>query len=602
MRLRKKWIAGMLAAMLGFSVVLPANAQETPIIDESRSCSLTIYKYDRTGAEKDGVGESFTATGEADPEAERRYEAYAVPGVEFSYLRIGEIKTRTTSGLEAGSAQVEVLYGLDEAAREQMTGIGIAAARDIQYTEGGRSYFSSDTLTKGLSSVLSERPTTVRSLLENYVRENGGRQYSVTDENGRISVSGLTPGLYLVAETAVPEDVVSTVEPFFVSLPMTNREGTEWIYDVTVYPKNQTGMPELVKEVAQVREIGELPSSDDYGESVSASEGDRLTYRITSQMPMITSTSTYLTEYTFVDSLSAGISYCKGDVALAWYGADGSLRETWQQAKNSGMFTVTYEKQEDGGEEMRIVLTQAGLSAVNHVFSEGKVEITYQAELNPDLSAICGEPGNPNQVELTWRRTNQDYYDTLEDECRVYTYGLLLEKQFQTGDGDFGEVKFRLKNETDGYYVTAREEENGVYYVTGGAAEAEGGTEFIPDSEGKFRLLGLEEDSYELTEIQTAEGYLLLKEPIRLSITAEENGRERVGAASVNGETVEMNSWGTFEHALAPILVVNQPGFRIPLTGDNGMFFLPAAGLAAGTLALILLLQFKRKDVGKEQE
>lgn len=603
LKIRRRWLAEMLAVMLGFSLVLPANAQEGPVMDETRSCSLTIYKYDRTKAAEDGVEERFITAGEADPNAKQRYEAYVIPGVEFGYLRIGDVTTRTSTGPDSGAARVEVLYGLDESAREQMAGTGIVSAGDVRYSGRGRSYFSSDTLIKGLSSALSERPTAVKSMLEDYVRQSGQRQSLVTDENGRASVSGLAPGLYLVAETAVPEDVVSTVEPFFISLPMTNREGTEWIYDVTVYPKNRTGMPELTKEVAEAGEGGEESRQPEgYGPSASASEGDLLAYRITSRMPAITSSSTYLTEYTFVDSLSGGISYRKGDVSLAWYGADGSLKETWRQAGNSGMFTVDYEGGTDGGETMRIRLTQSGLSAVNHVFSEGRVEITYQARLNSDPSAVCGDSGNPNEVELIWRRTNQDYYDTLKDECRVYTYGLALEKQFQTGSGSFREVKFRMKNETDGYYVAAREEEEGVYYVTGGAPEAEGGTGFIPNSEGKLWIFGLEGDEYELTEVETADGYLLLKEAIRLTIRAEESGRERTGTALVNEKETELIAWGDSTNALAPLVVVNQPGFRIPLTGDKGMFFLPSAGLAAGALALILLLQFKRKRPGKERE
>ena len=45
----------------------------------------------------------------------------------------------------------------------------------------------------------------------------------------------------------MPENVISTCNPFFVSLPMTTMDGKNWNYDVTVYPKNQTGNPTLEK-------------------------------------------------------------------------------------------------------------------------------------------------------------------------------------------------------------------------------------------------------------------------------------------------------------------------------------------------------------------
>ena len=72
-----------------------------------------------------------------------------------------------------------------------------------------------------------------------------------TDANGHSKVSGLEQGLYLVVETRVPENVISTCNPFFVSLPMTTIDGKDWNYDVTVYPKNQTGNPTLEKTVRE---------------------------------------------------------------------------------------------------------------------------------------------------------------------------------------------------------------------------------------------------------------------------------------------------------------------------------------------------------------
>ena len=51
--------------------------------------------------------------------------------------------------------------------------------------------------------------------------------------------------------------VIDTTAPFFVSLPMTSVDGnnatdggTRWMYDVTLYPKNLTGIPTLEKDPA----------------------------------------------------------------------------------------------------------------------------------------------------------------------------------------------------------------------------------------------------------------------------------------------------------------------------------------------------------------
>ena len=55
----------------------------------------------------------------------------------------------------------------------------------------------------------------------------------------------------------------------------------------------------------------------------------------------------------------------------------------------------------------------------------------------------------------------------------VYTFGLNLKKIFSDEKGDAAKVQFRLYNKTDDCYVTAKEAEQGVYYVTGKTAEKE---------------------------------------------------------------------------------------------------------------------------------
>lgn len=57
---------------------------------------------------------------------------------------------------------------------------------------------------------------------------------------GAAVFSDLDLGIYLVIETGVPDAVTTSVKPFLVSIPMTTVEGDEWLYDVQVFPKNET--------------------------------------------------------------------------------------------------------------------------------------------------------------------------------------------------------------------------------------------------------------------------------------------------------------------------------------------------------------------------
>lgn len=61
-----------------------------------------------------------------------------------------------------------------------------------------------------------------------------------TAGDGTAVADNLELGLYLVVETDMPDAVKQAAEPFLVSIPMTSVDKTNWLYDVTVNPKNVT--------------------------------------------------------------------------------------------------------------------------------------------------------------------------------------------------------------------------------------------------------------------------------------------------------------------------------------------------------------------------
>ena len=79
-----------------------------------------------------------------------------------------------------------------------------------------------------------------------------------TDGVGTAIASGLKLGLYLVVETDKPDAVKETTEPFLVSIPMTSVDTTNWLYDVTVNPKNVT-----TYGAATLKKVGYTGSTQD---------------------------------------------------------------------------------------------------------------------------------------------------------------------------------------------------------------------------------------------------------------------------------------------------------------------------------------------------
>ncbi len=241
----------LMAVVMALGLITTAFAE--PTIDPAKKASLSIYKYDITTAGKDGAwdAESYVSTGLHDDAVIDKLSKYAIQGVEFTYLRVADITMNNE--LVDGQRQVGVLYGFDNSDRSSavLSAIGLTAT-DAHKTDNGVNYFTSDMLNNKLAAALAANATTVKNALEAAVK-SGGVVMTETDATGHTSASDMEQGLYLVVETCVPENVTSTCNPFFVSLPMTTIDGTAWNYDVTVYPKNQTGNPTLDKTVREAK-------------------------------------------------------------------------------------------------------------------------------------------------------------------------------------------------------------------------------------------------------------------------------------------------------------------------------------------------------------
>ena len=470
-------------------------------------------------------------------------------------------------------------------------------------------YYQSDVLISALSTALKANATTVKNALEAYVTESGTAM-PLTDTYGKTKAENLELGLYLVVETRVPEMVTSTCNPFFICLPMTSSGGS-WIYDVTVYPKNLTGNPTLDKTLRESKDDtgnhkGTNDIDDGYAETGTASDGDSVDYQIISTLPSITSASTYLTSYTFADTLSRGITYNKHDVVLEFFTDAACTDPVAKWAETDGKFTVTYSSTDTGESGMTIEMTADGLkemntavysdaSMVNSGYSDCTLRITYAATVNSSADVVYGDNGNPNEVVLTWKRTSQNSYDTLKDDARVFTYGLELTKLFSDGKGDFSKVQFIMQNKTDGYYVKARlDEATGVYYVTDHVADKKDATRLVPtakDGKGKILVKGLEDDEYTVTEIKTADGYTLLKKGISVVISRKDAST----SAAVDGKQAAMLADNGSANALVPLSVVNTSGFDLPATGDRGVWMYGLAGILLMTASAACIIIARKR-------
>lgn len=647
------------------------DLEDSDIIDYSKTGSLSIYKYDITAAEAAGAyheGDRF-ANGEKDAVVEEAMADYAIKGVQFTYLRVGDIETY--SNTKGGSSQVNVVYEIPEKLAEilkldagdayNMNEDGVAE----KCTNKGVLHYDSTQLSDALAAILAEDELAATSALEEYLNDYATQDDTAdgsvntdattgvtavdmpkTDATGYTHVEGLELGLYLLVETEVPEQVTSTTNPWFVSLPFTNMTpdeagggtgsegGDVWLYDMTCYPKNQTGNPTLDKSVRNAysntnavddkngtvnRGDAYVSSADsdslivfnddsnnpnnsadkdeaayvanrggytadgqhagqggagysydyEYRDINTASAGDVLDYILVSKLPTITSKGTFLSEYTFEDVLSAGLTYNK-DVKIAFYDnpTDANANNTANAVDKWNLTSGNYSQLvdvdvtttngnvewKDGSSQLTVKMTELGLTKLNgeggngnniagqgggkvsnNSYSDLYMVVYYTVTVNSDASLVLGDEGNENDVMLTWSRTSDSYYNTLEDRNYVYAYSLDLTKQFSDDAGDMSKVAFKLYNTTDAYYVNAvqSEENPAVWYVTGKTVDKDAATTFVPTEDGKIVVYGLEADTYGMTEITTDNGYTLLEDSINVAITPT----DREINASVAGVT-----------------------------------------------------------------
>lgn len=178
----RKMLAGVLsAAMVLSTMTVTAFAAETkmPTIDTTKKGSITINKYE---------GDDTTKP---------------LEGVTFTIYKIAD--------LEQGSNPVELKY------KSLITGVNITS--ETKYND-------------------------IKSVVDAKIADGSltGTSATTVMESGKATAkfTELDLGIYLVEETKAPSQVVNKTANFLVSVPMTNEDGDDWVYDIIANPKNET--------------------------------------------------------------------------------------------------------------------------------------------------------------------------------------------------------------------------------------------------------------------------------------------------------------------------------------------------------------------------
>lgn len=208
-----------------------------------------------------------------------------------------------------------------------------------------------------------------------------------TGEDGSCKFEQLPMGLYYVEETDVsgaqlkdgqtwkPVSITKGVDPFFVTTPLANETTKKWIYDVNVYPKNDTST-DLPKKT---------PAVSPNKLNIASDKSTTMSWDITIPLNLV-SPATKFTTIKFTDPLmkdlefdsASGISnvkiskFAKGsDTASTTNGDSKDLTKDTDYAVNADATkTYTVNNESKNFTLVTVNLNESGLNKANELYAK----------------------------------------------------------------------------------------------------------------------------------------------------------------------------------------------------------------------------------------
>lgn len=652
----RKMLAGVLSAAMVLSTMTVTAFAETSrttpaTIDTTKTGTITIHKYEYNGTpDTKGTGE----TSDADKVPS---DAKALEGAGFTIYKVADVNDLTTYY----SANPTDLPSVNT------------------YVENGK----------------------IKSV---YSTSQVGEEVK-TNAKGIAEFKTLDLGFYVVVETTTPDKVTTPVDPFIVSVPMTTKDGDNWLYDVHVYPKNKTTYGGVTLEktgkngtkLEGVTFVLQKQNGDKW-DNVTTSESDNKPLNlITNDKGQITvnglSQGTYrfietnrgdndgyimdgATTYMFTVNPEGTITYNdqtekkititvkneKPDMTKQVKERD---KDNWKQDADYNVgdmvpykitidvpsnitklkeFTLTdtptnlddktdtvslqcdnadvdknaYSVAKEGEHGFKITFITEKMA----LYAGKQIVVTYNAELLS--TAVTTTKGNPNTAKLEYsnkilpKQDDKDNpnkpespdtkpgKDSIEDNAVVYTFKLQIQKNAADTNKGLDGVTFDLYKKVSAGTEGALSTEEADKFGFESASTWKKVETLTTRDGGKVEKSGLANGTYYLVETKTAEGYNLLKAPVKVELNivyttttktewvTDENGvKTLVKNEITKTEFKEGSATSTGTHTET---IINKKGFTLPTTGGMGTVLFSIAGFALMAGAAFVLLKGRRKD------
>ncbi len=416
------------------------------------------------------------------------------------------------------------------------------------------------------------------------------------------SIAGLKAGYYLIKDKDNSQDKENGAYTSYILKVVGNTEA-----------ELKTGIPSLVKKVQENTNIstsykhpGLADADTNYNDIADYNIGDMVPFKLYGTMPEnIGDYSAYYYEFSdqldsqFTITSSTAVTVKVDGVALE---ADNNMRIVIDPAANT--IKVSFENIK---------------AKVPTITNNSVVTVEYSALLNKN--AEIGLPGQMNAAQLIYSNNpNETYVPNTDDETTdtpndsgttpwdkviVFTYEMGVTKvDGSNTDTKLKDAEFKLSNAAGKYVVV---DASGI--VTGWADDIDSGSVLTSDDAGLFKVIGLDDGVYTLTETKAPEGYNKLANPLTVTVdattpnTQEWNDFNEANALTALTVQVDTGSAeeGDITDGAVGIQVQNKSGQTLPGTGGIGttLFYLIGGVMVVGSGVYLIS---KKRMSNKEEK
>lgn len=421
-----------------------------------------------------------------------------------------------------------------------------------------------------------------------------------TGSNGSLNVSNLAPGTYRFIETDLGNNSGYILDGKTAYEFKVDNEG-----QILIEGKQPTksGLIEVVNEKPDMTKQVQN-REDKWRQDADYNVGDKVPYKITVDVPK---NITDLETFTITDTprnLKDDINSVKVKSGEDIINNDNSIYEVSQTQDEIG-FTIKFKP--------------SAMSA----YAGKQLTIEYQAELLE--SAVTTTAGNSNTAKLEYsnmikpdpedtdnpNKNKTPGKNTIEDNAVVYTFKINVHKQDENSKPLQG-VTFDLYKEVEEGIPGAEKgnKKNGLdpkkYWL-------KLKSNLKTDKQGDISVSGLANGDYYLVETKTVDGYNLLKEPVKVTLSilyetsitktwewvddGTNGGKKLVKHTITSSKTTFTGGDSTSSNeGYVTQTVINKKGFTLPETGGMGTVLFGVGGAALALAGLYMILSSRKKS------